>query len=301
MINISEAVYRGWPSSIRLANSAIELVITTAVGPRIIHFSAVGAANLFCVIEETAGQQGGDEFRLYGGHRLWRAPEDTKETYFPDNQPVNFTPSTTGGRFTAPIEPTTHLQKEIEVALEANNSVVVTHRISNYAPYPQELAAWAITMFRAGGVAVLPLPDPRLHTEYVLPTQCLILWGYTNLADTRWRFNKSSVYLWQDATADAPQKIGLSAGRGWLAYCHPAGTIVKQYLAETDKAYPDFGAIAEAFTDYATLELETLSPIVSLESGETVQHLERWLLLDPVDAAVLEQPAEVVNWIEAQL
>lgn len=301
MINISEITYRGWPGSIRLANDVVELVITTAVGPRIIHFSAVGGENLFCVIEETAGQQGGDEFKLYGGHRLWRAPEDNLETYFPDNQPVTFAPSTAGGRFTAPIEPTTHLQKEIEVAVEANNSVVVTHRITNYAPYPQELAAWGITMYRTGGVAVLPLPDPRLHTEYVLPTQRLILWGYTDLADVRWRFNKNSVYLWQDVASSIPQKIGFSAGRGWIAYCHPTGTVIKQYLAEENKTYPDFGAIAEAFTDYSTLELETLSPLVLLESGETVHHLERWLLLDPIDAAILEQPTAVVHWIEGQL
>ncbi|PJF42607.1 MAG: hypothetical protein CUN55_09815 [Phototrophicales bacterium] len=300
MVNISEINYLGWPKSVKLSNNVLELVITTAVGPRIIHFSHLEGENLFMVDPQTAGIQGGDTFRLYGGHRLWRAPEDREQTYFPDNKPITFSPTVNGGRFVAPIEPTTHLQKEIEIALEDENSVVITHRITNYAPYPQELAAWALSVMRPDGVAVLPLPDLLSHDEHLLPTQTFILWGYTNLADPRWRFHTGCLYLWQDEKATSPQKIGFSNGRGWIAYCHSFGTFVKQYLIE-DKIYPDLGAVTEVFTDHRMLELETLSPLVSLESGDTVQHLERWLLLEPIADELLDTPQEVIRWIESQL
>lgn len=301
MISISEIDYMGWPRCIQLSNGTLEMVIVTAIGPRVIHFSGSGGQNLFMVDEKAAGQQGGDQFRLYGGHRLWRSPEDFEQTYFPDNVAVTFAPSISGGRFTAPIEPTTHLQKEVEIALEDGNSAVVTHRITNYAPYPQDIAAWALSILRAGGVAILPLPDYRSHTAHVLPTNSLVLWGYTDLSDPRWQFNTGSVYLWQDESATTPQKIGLSHGRGWLAYCHPYGTMVKQYLLVDNRLYPDRGSVAEVFTNHDMLELETLSPITALESGETIQHLERWILLPSIESTVLEQPQAAVQWIESQL
>jgi hypothetical protein len=67
--------YRGWPNCIRLANDEIELIATTDIGPRIIHLSKPGGENLFGVMPDTEGETGGDEWRLYGGHRLWHSPE----------------------------------------------------------------------------------------------------------------------------------------------------------------------------------------------------------------------------------
>ncbi len=44
------------------------------------------------------------------------------------------------------------------------------------------------------------------------------------------------------------------------------------------RRYPDFGCSVEVFTDADMLELETLGPLVRLEPGMTVEHVEQWLL-----------------------
>ena len=86
--------YRGWPNCYRLSNGILELIITADVGPRIIRFGFVGQDNEFAEFEDMMGQTGGDEWKIYGGHRLWHAPEIPGRTYFPDNTPV------TGGLYT---------------------------------------------------------------------------------------------------------------------------------------------------------------------------------------------------------
>src|SRR5659263_389304 len=67
--------FGGWPNCLRLANDQIELVATTDVGPRIIRLAFIGGRNLFKTFDATLGLSGGTEWRSYGGHRLWHAPE----------------------------------------------------------------------------------------------------------------------------------------------------------------------------------------------------------------------------------
>ena len=67
--------YGGWPNSYRLSNDVVELVVTTDVGPRLIHFSFKGEDNEFLTIPEMIGLSGGSEWRVYGGHRFWHAPD----------------------------------------------------------------------------------------------------------------------------------------------------------------------------------------------------------------------------------
>ena len=85
---MEKIVYTGWPNCYRLANGLVELVVTTDVGPRVIRFGFVGGANVFKEYDAMLGLTGGDEWRIYGGHRLWHAPEGKPRTYCPDNGPV---------------------------------------------------------------------------------------------------------------------------------------------------------------------------------------------------------------------
>src|SRR5262245_20519379 len=77
--------FAGWRDCLRLTDGAIELIVTTAIGPRIISARLAGGENLLWVDPATAGQTGGDEWHAYGGHRLWMAPETLERTYVPDN------------------------------------------------------------------------------------------------------------------------------------------------------------------------------------------------------------------------
>lgn len=56
----------GWPHCYRLANDKIELIITSDVGPRVIHISYVGGPNLFYQVNDELGQTGGEQYHIYG-------------------------------------------------------------------------------------------------------------------------------------------------------------------------------------------------------------------------------------------
>src|SRR4051794_41449809 len=67
--------FGGWPDCIRLTGGAVELIVTTAVGPRIISARRADGENVLWVDPDAAGLTGGDEWRSYGGGpRLVSAP-----------------------------------------------------------------------------------------------------------------------------------------------------------------------------------------------------------------------------------
>src|SRR5882724_1631173 len=85
-VKIEKINYGGWANCLRLSNRLIDLVATTDVGPRLIRFGFVGQRNEFREFPGMLGKRGGRRWRIYGGHRLWMAPEALP--YFPDNRPV---------------------------------------------------------------------------------------------------------------------------------------------------------------------------------------------------------------------
>ena len=74
--------YRGWQNAYKVSNGVVELITTADVGPRILFYGFCRGENLFHEVEADAGKIGGSQFRLYGGHRLWVAPE-VETTYYP--------------------------------------------------------------------------------------------------------------------------------------------------------------------------------------------------------------------------
>lgn len=46
-VTVEKTNYRGWPTSYRVSNGGIELVVTGDVGPRIIRLGFVGGQNRF--------------------------------------------------------------------------------------------------------------------------------------------------------------------------------------------------------------------------------------------------------------
>lgn len=275
--------YQGWDNCYRLQNDQVELIVTGAVGPRIIHFSLRGGENEFHVFPDDRGQTGGEKWRPYGGHRLWHAPEAPQRTYVPDNTPVDVKAHAAGLRAVQPIEPLTGVRKILEVRLiDRDGGAVVTHRLENAGAAALQLAPWALSVMAPGGVGMFPLPPAGEHPRDLLPRASLVLWPYTDLTDPRWRIGRDGVLLRQDVQARRPQKIGLHSDVGWLAYVRGGRAFVKRAARLSNATYPDFGAALEMFTNSDMLEVETLGPFVTLEPGEAVAHVEQWFLLQNV-------------------
>lgn len=301
MISIEIEPAFGWPNCCRLANDLIDLVVTTDVGPRVMRFGFRDGPNHFAVNAAQQGQTGGGEWRPYGGHRLWHAPENFPRSYAPDNGPVALERLADGARVIQPVEPATGIQKEMDFHLAQEAAQVrVIHRLRNHTPWPVELAPWALSVMAAGGVAVLPLPPRRPHSPAnLLPTSQLTLWPYTDLADPRWTFGTRYVLLRQDPAQSTYQKIGLRQVDGWAAYAQAGELFVKTFSSDPAARYPDFDTTCEVFVDGAILELETLGPLTRLAPGAAVEHVEHWHLFRDVPAP--RSDADVDSHIAARV
>ncbi len=161
-MQIEKVQYRGWPNCYRLANDRVDLILTTDVGPRVIRFGFQGQANEFKEFENEVGKVGGDEWRSFGGHRLWHAPEAIPRSYAPDNSPLQVSVLDGGVHVIQPVEALTGIQKEMEVYLDEQSShVSVVHRLRNSGLWGVELAVWCLSVMDTGGTAIIPSAAAR--------------------------------------------------------------------------------------------------------------------------------------------
>ena len=291
-VTVEKIPYAGWPNCYRLSNGEVELIVTSDVGPRIIRYGFVGGQNLFVELEEDLGKTGGDDWRLYGGSRLWVGPEDPVYSYGADNDPVEIEVSGSSLLAQAPVEHT-GVQKAIKVELADEGSAVrVVYTLANRTIWPLRITTWVLTMMAPGGAGITTLPPRGTHPEILAPTNPLVVFAFTNMADPRWTWLEKYIVLRQDPANTDPEKIGLfnPATRG--AYLLNGELFVKKFAASPDEEYPDMGSSYETFTNERFLEIETLGPMRTLQPGESLDHVEEW---------TLHRPVEIDRWDDAEL
>jgi len=149
--------FNGWPNCIRLSNGESELIIATDIGPRILHFGYNNGQNFFHLSPGDLGKMGGQNWRIYGGHRFWHAPEATPRSYCPDNDPVRYSFHDDTIKLTQAKEPTTGFVKEMEITLSPYiNQVKVLHRLINQNLWDIELSPWGISALARVAVQSYP-------------------------------------------------------------------------------------------------------------------------------------------------
>lgn len=281
-VSMEPIAFEGWPNCLKLTNGGLELVVTTDVGPRIVHCALAGHPNLMGLFPDMLGQTGGDAWRIYGGHRFWHAPEADPRSYHPDNTPIEYAWDGARLKLIQPVESTTGMQKELEVTLEASrNRVTVLHRLINRNLWMVETAPWGLSVMAKRCRAVYPQEPYRPHPEYLLPARPLVLWHYTDLSDPRILIGPRYMQLKQDPAATTKQKFGLLNRQGWAACILDGQTLVKTYPCVEGAAYPDYGCNTETYTDADMLEVETLGPLTAMApQGGTAEHVETWSVFE---------------------
>jgi hypothetical protein len=282
-MSFEKVEYKGWKNCYRIANDNIELVITSDIGPRIMRLAIPGGTNELFENESLAGKTGGEKWASYGGHRFWHAPEDIVRTYAPDNRPVTVEDLNGKVRFIQSVEPTTGIQKEIDIVLDPKEArATIIHRMWNRNLWAVELAPWALSVMAGGGEAILPLPPRCSHDENMLPVNTMSMWGYTDMSDSRYTWGRRFILVRHDGSKQTAQKFGLYAPDGWIAYARDNRLFVKIVACQEGANYPDMGCNLETYTDSNMLEVETLGPLVTLAPGQKVEHWEQWLLFKGV-------------------
>lgn len=272
-IQVSRTAFAGFSNCVEVKSAHFVLTAAVEIGPRILFFGAPGGQNLLWVNPEHEGKRGGADWRIYGGHRLWHAPESNPRSYAPDNDPVQVEITATTITLSQSVESGTGIEKEIALIPDTEGrSVRIRHKLTNRSHWRVELAPWAITAMASGSTALVPVPhgEPGL-----LPAGSIAVWPYSNLADERFTAGTSFLRVKQNRNPQA-FKIGSHAKRGWCAGASAHGTLVKRVAYNASASYPDFGSTVEVYTNEHMLELETLGPLTVLEPGGSATHDEVW-------------------------
>lgn len=267
-----------------LANDHLRVDYLADAGPRLVRFSPAGSAvNLLADASDISWETPYGPYHLYGGHRLWHAPEAFPRSYLPDNSGLQVETLADGVLLRQPVEAGSGIVKAMTLRLAADRAALtVEHSLHNAGLWPVELAPWAITQVALGGVTVLPFAAPAASSY--LPNRQLNFWPYTRLRDPRLHLDDDFVLV-AGEVHEWVFKTGYFNHAGWMGYWLGELFFIKRWEPQSVLPQPDLGSNCEVFVWNRFLELETLGALTRLEPGATATHCETWELY-PAPAAV---------------
>lgn len=273
------------------------MLFTLSVGPRIISLRYGKSENLFAELPDASlDYLNGGKFKLYGGHRLWVAPEDPALTYIPDDWPINAKTQPGCVELIQEVERKTGLRKIMRVQeCGHKDAVIVDHLIRNEGETEKKIAPWAISQMKSGGTGILPLRATHGDSPF-LPDRSLVLWPYTDIYDKRIRVHKEYIFIDTLPKNERAVKVGASNLLNWAAYYNAPYLFIK-YSAKADSSGAlDLGAEAQCYCDHRCLELETLGLYQLVKPGETAAHREIWRVVEkPFSALTPEALADFIK------
>lgn len=250
-----------------------DVAVALDFGIRVVHLSAAGCDNLFYVqpADRSDGYVEGS-WCLYGGHRLWMAPEGWN-SYYPDNDPVRYTVNEDEVLFEQELDPKLNAYKSLSIAFLEDGTIRVTQKIRNASDSPMEGAAWGVNTLDAGGTVEVTFAC--VQPGGFRPQRTLSLWSDTNLGDPRLQFRKDSLCATHMPSKDY-LKIGLFSYPGKADFKNKGQRFCLTFGADTEAIYPDGGCNFELFMCEQFMELESLGENTNILPGQCAVHTEFW-------------------------
>ena len=134
--------YKNYGNCAVLERGGVKVMVTLDIGPRIIWFGTEDLNFMNEDLERNVSKGGeffdehygkGTTWYLYGGHRVWKSPEDL-ETYTPDNVPVEAEERPSGGRFVCRAAKWLDYALDIELADDGTLTVKNCLQKARFAP-----------------------------------------------------------------------------------------------------------------------------------------------------------------------
>lgn len=262
---------------IELGNAALSLVIAESIGPRVLSLRLHDGDNLFAEIPDvTIDCPNAGKLRLFGGHRLWTAPEIPERTYLPDAFHVHVVEVENGVRVTQQAD-ASGIEKSLTVTLPDDSAtVLVEHGLTNRGMWSVECAVWGITQMAVGGTAILPQNTETLDAGGYWGNRPITLWPYTNINSPHLTLENDRILINAKISDDEALKVGSPNPAGWLGYWNGGTVFIKEAAYDPAAEYYDFASSSQIYCNSKFLELETLSPISIIEPNQTLTHHETW-------------------------
>lgn len=283
-IHVEKVSYGNFGNCIRIHNDVAELYVTTDFGPRVIHYSLLGAANILFTNDCNVNIKKGEDFdnvfypgaywNIYGGNRLWVSPEVMPDTFYPDHDPVEYERISGGAIFTCKPQLHNNVQLSVQVTLDESSSrAFLNYSVKNIDCKPKIMAAWSVTAVDAGGIEIIPQATTK---KGVLPNRLVSLWDYSDMTDERIFWGKNYIVITQNPDIAKPTKVGINNVDGWACYLNKGTCFVIRYQHDPKGNYHDFGASYESFANESYLEMESVGALTKANVGQSVTHQEVW-------------------------
>lgn len=281
-VTIKTVSYKGWDDATLLTNKIVELIFVPQIG-RIMRYGYVGGINLLWNNAALAGKTTdiaapNADWQNYGGDKLWPAPQAVWG-WPPDpvmDSGTQTVKTLAGNKLQTQGQrsPKHNLRFRREIALDATGTgVTFVNTVFNTGEKEAEWSVWEVAQVDSPDIVILPL-----HKGGKFPT------GYYTFKDSapaegRLKIMGNEIRLERDAKNAC--KIGSDSPLGWLAAEKSGIRFEVSHKAEPKANYPDDGCHLEVYTNpdpAAYIEMELLSPLVTLSPGEKYSHTTRWKL-----------------------
>lgn len=266
----------GWGRVLWLTGNNAQVGVALDFGIRIVHLSYPGCDNLYYVqpSDLSDGFITEDGWKLYGGHRLWMAPE-SDDSYYPDNDPVDYKLFEDGVLITQQKDPVLGIQKFLRLTFHNDGSVSVEQGFTNISDKIINGASWGVNTLDAGGKAYISFTNN--DQKGYIPHRVVSLWSDTNLHDPRLTFDRKGLTAQFIPLSDY-LKIGLYCMDGKAVFENKGQRLTITFNSEPLTFYPDNGCNFELYMCSKFMELETLGTKAELMPGESTKHTETWYL-----------------------
>ena len=287
MIKTNISQFYNYGRVMHITDGVCEVKVTLDIGPRVVYCGLCGKQNVFfCDLERKTNNKkpemekyyGKDRYwYLYGGYRLWMSPEASPQTYYPDNEEVEYVIKGDTVTFIPPLQTENQLQTLFSLTLQGNGKITVSNRMINFSSRKKEGSAWALCAM-AKNTHTFALQNDE--DTGLLPNRTLVLWPYTNINDERLTVTDGLIDIKQSPDAEAPLKIGFNNEKGAAVTLMEDGTVFIQRFKTNHKTekYPDGGCSCEIYSCADFTESEALSPLQTVLPGHSLDFSLEWEL-----------------------
>lgn len=299
-MNYKEIEYKKYGKCLKISNDFVELITTLDVGPRIISFRRLEGENIFwedlheeLIVSDPKMDEifyKGVKWNSYGGHRLWKAPEDFS-TYYPDDSPIDYEVVDNTVHLIQPVQIATELQMIISITLNNGHEVFVNSKLINRSKEIKKVAPWSLSMCKGPGLLIAPLPNTRTDFK---PQVFYSLWNFgAPYNDPRCYYGKEYFSLKMEPNNPLAYKVGINIDSGKVMYLSDKDVLIKKFARNNEIVYPDNNVNFETYTKDLFLEIEVLGEYKTIKPNEEINLLESWVL-KPFDGLISYDKDETI-------
>lgn len=273
---IKQENYKGWPNSLVLERNDTRVVVVPDIGGRIMEFSLNGANPIW---------QNPAEFgkvypitkvwHNYGGYKTWNAPQAVWQwppDPFLDFGRANVEITDEGVRIYGAPSLEAGIMFIKEITIPERGKVRIEERMRNISGKEVRWSLWDVTQVSTPCFVVFPAEK---NSKF---PQGLYFFDEQSKKSSQWKIKDGLVIVEYKGETG---KIGLDSSSNWMLYLKDNLAYVKRFPTLPGADYPDEGCSVEVYTnskELPYLEMEILSPLVTLKPGEEYRTWEEWYI-----------------------